>query len=128
MLIHGLNYQQASDYFIVPAGSYTFDVTAAQPDAKLSLAETLKANTVTSVFAVGVVMDVPKLQLKAVQVVGIPSLPLTGSDPNAGAPPATSQPPLLWLLSGLLLLAIAAGIAMLRVVMVHNGTKVRTFR
>ncbi len=110
MVISGLAYQQASSYLSLPAGTYTFNVTATQPSASLPLSEILNANTVTSVFAIGVVNGNPQFQLKSAQVPGIPGLPRTGSDPYAGVVPAQTQTLTPWLFGVLALIIIAAAV------------------
>jgi Domain of unknown function (DUF4397) len=124
MVVSGLSYQQASNYVTVAAGSYTFNVTATQPDVTLPLSETLNANTVTSIFAVGLVNGSPQFQLKAAQVAGIPGLPLTGSDPNAV--PGQTQPLTPWLLGALTFVVIGTGVATRRLVRAHQKIKVRS--
>jgi len=108
MVFSGLSYPQASDYASIAAGSYTFDVTATQPSTTLPLSETLQANTVTSVFAVGLFNGIPKMQLVSAQVNGTPGLPQTGSNPYAQ--PTNSQPLFPWPLSVLALMVIGAGV------------------
>src|SRR5260370_14231453 len=55
MVISGLGYPEASNYLTLTAGSYTFNVTATQSNATLPpVSATLKANMVTSIFALGV--------------------------------------------------------------------------
>ncbi len=83
-VINGLEYKNASDYLMVPAKKYTFDVTATDSNAKVSVDGDLKAGTVTSVFALGLLKGDPKLQFAAAQVTGNAGMPQTGSDPNAG--------------------------------------------
>lgn len=94
-LIQGLNYQQASNYVAVQPGSYTLTVDSTQPTTSLPIATTLKANTVTSEFAVGLVNGTPKIQFVSSQVSGLPGLPGTGSDPNpadVSSTPSSSFP------------------------------------
>jgi len=122
-VISGLAYQQASDYLTVGAGSYMFQVTTTQPSTTLPLAETLKTNTVTSIFAVGMVSGEPKFQLKSVQVAGIPGMPPTGSDPNPVAVPANSQPLIPWLFGGLALIMIGAGVTTRRQLLARYRVK-----
>src|SRR2546421_9695210 len=109
-VVSGLTYQQASNYLTLSAGSYTFNVNATQPSATLPLAETLNANTVTSVFAIGVVNGAPQFQLKTAQVAGIPALPRTGSDPNPVAVQGQTRPLTPWLFGALALIIIGAGV------------------
>ncbi len=87
----GPMYQQASGYLSIPAGSFTFNVTATQLNITVSVTANLKPGTVTSVFAVGLLNGTPKLQFVPAQVIGIPGMPGTGSDPYAL--PATDNTP-----------------------------------
>lgn len=107
-IISGLTYQQASSYVAVHPGSYTFNVDVTQPSAQLSVPATLKANTVTSEFAVGIFNGTPKIQFVSSQVSGIPGLPGTGSDPNPIAAPSSTQPFASNLWEVLALLVVAA--------------------
>lgn len=91
-IIQGLSYQQASNYVAVNPGSYTFNVDVTQPSAQISVPASLKTNTVTSEFAVGLFNGTPKIQFVSSQVPGVPGLPSTGSDPNPTAAPASTQP------------------------------------
>ncbi len=108
-LVSGIAYQQASDYLSLPVGSYTFDVNATQVNTTLSLSTTLKTNTVTSIFTVGMFNATPNLALVSMQVNALPGLPGTGSDPN---PPLKNTQPLApwlpWLLGALVLICIGA--------------------
>ena len=107
----GVAYQQASQYLTLSPGSVTFDVTAPQANTTLSIAQTLKANTVTSILVVGTSTGSPKLELVPAQANGLPGLPGTGSDPRApGALPTSSQPLPPWLLAALALLMIGTGV------------------
>jgi len=111
-LIQGVAYQQASQYHVVTAGPYTFNVNANATNTSLPLSATLKANTVTSIFAVGMVNGSPSIELVPAQASGLPGLPGTGSDPNA---PSTVQPidfpaPLLWLLGALALIMLGVSV------------------
>src|SRR5207248_10629545 len=90
-LVSGIAYQQASDYLSLSVGSYTFAVNATQINTTLPLSTTLNANTVTSIFTVGMFNSTPKLELVPMQVSALPGLPGTGSDPNA---PSTNLEPL----------------------------------
>jgi hypothetical protein len=100
-LISGLAYQQASAYEAISAGTYTFDVATSQANSTIQWPTALQANTVTSIFSVGLLNGSPKFQLVTAQVPGTPNWPGTGSDPNPL--PASSQPPNLWLLWTLVL-------------------------
>ncbi len=103
-VIHALSYKQASNYLSVPSGSYTFDVNASESNTTLPLSETLSSNTVTSVFAIGLLNGTPKIQFVSAQVNGLPGVPGTGSDPNYRAAPDFVQPPVFWLPEILVLL------------------------
>lgn len=110
-LVSGVAYQQAGSYLAVAPGSYTFTVTVSQGNTTLSISETLKANTVTSIFTVGMFNGTPKLELVAAQASGLPTLPGTGSDPNA---PATSSQPLTsWLVLLGALVSVMIGMSVL---------------
>src|SRR5207253_5565967 len=89
-----LSYTQASNYLKLPAGLYTFTVSASRPSFSLSDQVTLKTNTVTSIFIVGVFDGTPPLTFVHVQVKGLPSMSGTGSDPNALAMSASPFTPL----------------------------------
>ena len=81
-LLSGVGYQSASNYLSISAGSYTLGVDASN-NTSLHVSTALKANTVTSVFAVGLVHGTPNILLVTAQVQGLPGVPNTGSDPNA---------------------------------------------
>src|SRR3989440_7911942 len=105
-----LSYTQASNYLKLPAGLYTFTVSASRPSFSLLDQVALKTNTVTSIFIVGVFHGTPPLQLVHVQVKGLPSMSGTGSDPNAlpNASPFTPLAP--WSLGVLTLGGMSAGV------------------
>jgi hypothetical protein len=117
-VVSGLSYQVASNYLAIPKGGYTFEVTSPTNNTTLPLTATLNANTVTSVFVVGLFNGTPKVQLVSAQVTGLPGVPNTGSDPNAFAQPDYVQPlaPLTWLLLAVSLLFIGSGFFMRRLV------------
>ena len=96
-LINGLSYQQASDYLTEPAGSYTFNVSATQDNTTLPVSANLSANTVTSVFAIGLLNGTPKIQFISAQVTGLPNVPSTGTDPTYRAVSDSAQPIIPWL-------------------------------
>ena len=75
-----LSYRQASNYLKLPAGLYTFTVSASRPSFSLLDQVTLKPNMVTSIFIVGVFHGNPPLAFVHVQVNGLPSMSRTGSD------------------------------------------------
>lgn len=112
-IVNNLTYKQASDYQNIPTGSYTFNVSIAQTSTTLSVSANLQANTVTSIFALGLLNGTPKIRLVASQAQGIPGLPGTGSDPNA--PTSEPSPALSWGLLIAVLLCALSGIAFLTV-------------
>ena len=122
-VISGLAYEQASNYLIFRPGSYTFDVTATQPDTTLPVSAALNANMVTSIFVVGLVNGTPQLQFVTAQVAGVPSLPSTGSDPNPTTAPGNSYPLALWLFGVLALLVVGAGVTTRHRVLAHQKAK-----
>jgi hypothetical protein len=117
-ILSGLSYQDASNYLAVQKGGYTFEVTSPTNNTTLPITTTLNANTVTSVFVVGLYNGTPKVQLVSIQVTGLPGVPNTGSDPNAFAKPDYVQPlaPLTWLLLAVSLLLIGSGFFIRRLV------------
>jgi Domain of unknown function (DUF4397) len=121
-LMNGLAYPEASNYFSLPAGSYTFNVTADQPSLSMPVATTLKVNTVTSIFAVGMINGNPKLQFVSSQVNGIPGVPGTGSDPRPqlGNNPQSFPPLSPWPLGIVALACIGAGIGVSRLLVAQR--------
>src|SRR6266480_463378 len=112
-VISELSYPEASNYLTLPAGSYTFHITANQSKATLPpVAATLKSNMVTSVFAVGLVNGTPQIEFVTAQVTGLPGVPLTGSDPNpnAGANITQSATPWNWLFGVLTLIGVGCAV------------------
>jgi hypothetical protein len=109
-VVRGLAYEQASNYFILQPGSYTFDVIATQPNTTLPVSTALEANMVTSIFVVGMFKGTPQLQFVTAQVTGVPSLPATGSDPHATSTLINSYPWAPWLFGVLALLVVGAGV------------------
>ena len=116
-LLWGVGYQSASNYLSISAGSYTLGVDASN-NASLHVSATLKANTVTSVFVVGLVHGTPNIQLVTAQVQGLPGVPNTGSDPNAITQENNVQPLTgwTWLVGCLSLLLIGSGMFVRRLV------------
>ena len=110
-VLSGLSYQGASNYLAVKVGGYTFNVTSPTNNATLQLAAKLNANSVTSVFVVGLFNGTPKVHLVSSQVTGLPGVPNTGSDPNALPQTDHVQPltPWIWLLLTVSLLLIGSG-------------------
>lgn len=125
-VISGLTYQHVSEYLLVPPASYTFRVTATQSGAVVPVAANLKAATVTSVFAVGLLNGSPKISFVAAQVTGVPGMPGTGSDPNAMSSNLPLQPWLAGILGALLLVAVGAGACAYRFAVVRQKTGVRS--
>ncbi|HTD18604.1 MAG TPA: sortase, partial [Ktedonobacteraceae bacterium] len=106
-----LSYTQASNYLKLPAGLYTFTVSASRPSFSLLDQVTLKTNMVTSIFIVGVFHGSPPLLFVHVQIKGLPNMSGTGSDPNAlptNASPFTPLAP--WSLGVLALGGMSAGV------------------
>ncbi len=116
-LLSGIGYQSASNYVAIVAGTYTVGVDASS-NASLHVSAALKANTVTSVFAVGLVHGTPNIQLVTSQVEGLPGVPNTGSDPNAFTPANNVQPldGWMWLVGCMSLLLIGSGMFVRRLV------------
>lgn len=96
-VVNGLAYPQASDYLSEPAGAWSADVFASDSNTTLSVSATLAANTVTSVFAIGLVSGTPKIQFVSAQVNGLPGVPGTGSDPTYRAARDFVRPAVSWL-------------------------------
>ncbi len=111
-LINQINYQQASNYITLAAGSYNFALSAPGSNIHLPLAVSLTKNTVTSIFAVGMASGSPKIELVPSQVSGVPGVPFTGSDPRplASSTSVQSQGLTPWLLLLPALALIGAGI------------------
>ena len=117
-MLSGIGYLGASNYLSIPAGAYTLGMDSSTNSASLHVSATLKANTVTSVFAVGLVHGSPNIQLVTSQVQGLPGVPNTGSDPNP-LPQEDNVQPLVswtWLVGFMSLLLIGSGIFMRRLV------------
>jgi len=117
-LLSGVGYQGASNYLSIAAGAYTIGMDSSTNSASLHVSATLKANTVTSVFAVGLVHGSPSIQLVTSQVQGLPGVPNTGSDPNALSLEDNVQPlaSWTWLVGCMSLLLIGSGIFIRRLV------------
>lgn len=111
-LLNQVNYQQASNYITLAAGSYNFALSAPGSNINLPLAMTLAKNTVTSIFAIGMANGSPKIELVPSQVSGVPGVPSTGSDPRPlpGIDTVQSQGLTPWLLSILASAFTGAGI------------------
>jgi Domain of unknown function (DUF4397) len=117
-LLSGIGYQSASNYLSIAAGTYTLGMDSASNSASLHVSATLKANTVTSIFAVGLVHGTPNIQLVTAQAQGLPGVPNTGSDPRALSQEDNVQSlaAWAWLVGCLSLLLIGSGIFVRRLV------------
>jgi hypothetical protein len=129
-ILNGITYRQASGYVSIPAQPYTFNVSGGSLSNNLSVAVTAKADTITSIFAVGLVNGTPNIQLVSTEANGTPSLPNTGSDPHAVASTSTSgwQAFTPWLLGILLIVVIGIGTASLGKDIVRQITGLRSGR
>ena len=116
VLLNQVNYQQASNYLTLPAGSYNFNLRAPGSNTNLPLTETLPKNTVTSIFLVGMANGTPKIELVPSQVNGVPGVPSTGSDPNPLPGTNSVQAPglALWLLPLIAAILIGSGVFLRR--------------
>ncbi len=116
-LLSGISYQTASNYLAVAAGGYTFHVASPPNNATLAASTTLNANTVGSLFVVGMFNGSPKSELIVSQAQGLPKAPNTGSDPNAVPQTDDAQPltPWSWPLGIASLLLLGSGVLMRRV-------------
>lgn len=95
-LLSGISYKNASNYLQVSTGSYTFQVNSPNNNATLTASTTLEANTIASLFVVGMFNGAPKSALVTAQTQGLPGAPNTGSDPNAAAQMTSAPPTSLW--------------------------------
>ncbi len=123
MVISGLGYPETSNYLTLPAGTYTFNFTTTQSNVTLpSASTTLTDNTVTSIFAVGLINGTPQIEFVTAQVQGLPGVPPTGSDPNPNDVAGNSQSltPWTWLFIVLALIAIGTAVATRRSALVHH--------
>jgi hypothetical protein len=80
--LNNVPYDQATDYVNMDTGPCTFTITNPMLNMTQQLSITLAANTVTSVFSVGLFSGTPSIQLVSSQTRAIPGLPQTGSDPT----------------------------------------------
>ena len=115
MLLNGVGYQNASSYQSIAAGAYTFQVDSPGNNTTLSDTTTLTANTVASLFVVGMFNGNPKSALVNSQVPGVPGVPNTGSDPVVQGDGALPLVPWSWPLGLASLLFIGSGIFLRRV-------------
>ncbi|GCE18523.1 DUF4397 domain-containing protein [Dictyobacter kobayashii] len=79
--IKDMTYEDDSQYLTVDTGPCNFSVTVPLLNVTLSIPKNLQPNTVTSIFAVGMVKGNPKAQLVTATTQGIPGLPQTGAAP-----------------------------------------------
>ena len=80
-----IGYSQASNYISIPAGMYTFNVTATSVNGIIPISTQLNPWTVTSLFAIGLPNGSPHLKFVTTQTNGTPALPQTGGGPIAYA-------------------------------------------
>ena len=99
----GANYQQASGYLTFTPGSTSFNLTGSGGHS-LSTSSTLKANTITSIFAVGMFNGTPQAQLVTTETTAVPGLPDTGSNPFAFLSDGQLSTP--WLLIALAMVVV----------------------
>ncbi|MEO8973814.1 MAG: DUF4397 domain-containing protein, partial [Ktedonobacteraceae bacterium] len=126
-LLSSLAYQQASSYLALSAGSYAFNVAASNSTSNLQLSSALKANTVQSIFLVGMLNGNPQLQLVQSAANALPGLPGTGSSPypvSNGSNGAWSLNP--WLLALLVAIAVSGGLISVGTGTARKITKWRT--
>jgi len=112
-VISALNYKAASDYLTVPAGGYTFNVTATQANATVPVPASVQAHTVNSVFAIGLYKGEPALTF----VVGIAN-GFPGSAPNTGSAPIASN--MSWVSGGIALLLMSGSFMLKRFYIVRS--------
>jgi hypothetical protein len=94
--LNNVPYDQATNYVTMDTGPCTFTVTNPALNMTQQLSMTLSANSVISVFSVGLFNGTPSIQLVSAQAKGIPGLPQTGSDPTP-IDRAVAQPLTPWL-------------------------------
>ncbi len=116
-LLNGISYQYASIYLTIAKGAYTFQVTSPGNNATLSTSTTLNANTIASLFVIGMFNGNPKSALITSQAPGLPGVPNTGSDPSpvVQVDVARALAPWSWPLGLASLLFIGSGVFVRRV-------------
>ncbi|MFL5628704.1 MAG: DUF4397 domain-containing protein [Ktedonobacteraceae bacterium] len=107
-LLSSIMYKQASGYLTIAPNSYTWKVNTSNLSSGLPVSETLTADTVTSLFAVGLVNGTPGIQVVAAQTNGTPGMPSTGSNPGA-VPQQNTQGLSPWMWGILIVLMIGLG-------------------
>src|SRR5258707_4792069 len=106
-VLSGLPYKQASSYLTIPANAYTFQVNTSSFSSGLPVSTSLKQDTVTSIFIVGLVNGTPGIQVVSAQANGTPNLPATGSDPNTDVQQSSPElSPWMWGMLVILLLGL----------------------
>ncbi len=91
--LNDVSYLTASTYVTTDTGPCTMVVANPHSETSLSpLTLNLNANTVTSLFTVGLYKGSPKIQLVSAQAQGLPGMPQTGSDP--ATPDAVNAQPI----------------------------------
>lgn len=100
--LSNIPYLAASNYVTEDVGPCPLSFTDPQHSSYPPMTMNLKANTVTSIFSVGLFEGNPKEQLVEADAPGIPGLPGTGSYPTA-IDKASEQPIVSWLLIAALL-------------------------
>ncbi len=113
--LNGMSYPDASEYLNQDAGPCTISFSDSQYNKTLPLSTTLAANTVTSVFDVGLFNGNPQVQLVQAHATGIPGLPGTGSDPDAaGRNLAGGLPFMPFIIAGVVLAFVGSGLVVRR--------------
>ncbi len=107
-VVAGVGYQKSSNYVSLSADAHAFDLKSSV--GSLSWADTLKANTVTSLFVVGVFNTSkyngePQADVVSATAEAVPGLPQTGSNPFTFISDGQLSTP--WLLIALATLCIA---------------------
>ena len=109
-LLSSLAYQQASNYMALAAGAYSFQVASSNSNTNLPLSSSLQANTVQSIFLVGMLNGNPQIQLVQSSANALPGMPGTGSSPytvsNSNGTNTSSHS---WFLVLLIAIAVSAG-------------------
>jgi Domain of unknown function (DUF4397) len=111
----GMSYPDASEYLNQDAGPCTISFSDSQFNKTLPLTTTLAANTVTSVFDVGLFNGNPQVQLVQAHATGIPGLPGTGSNPDAAGPNLGGGLPFMpFIIAGVVLAFVGSGLVVRR--------------
>jgi hypothetical protein len=101
--VTGANYQQVSDYMTFSPGATSFNLVGSAGHS-LSVSTTLKANTVTSLFAIGMFNGMPQAEVVSAETAALPGLPQTGSNPFAFLSDGQLSTP--WLLIALAMVVV----------------------